>query len=162
MFLFFRITVDSTEYLVASITQRSNSQLIWRLGKSDGSILEYGGGIAQIYKTDDWIELRMSLDLLNNKALMASTFQQDLYFDAPMPPSVAFNNAWTFDESTKIYFGGAPGEPRMASIIPLQITVWNGYLPEAISAVTNKKLPGVFLLGHTRILRSFGDWNIHF
>ena len=97
----------------------------------------------------------MSLDLLNNKALMASTFQQDIYYDAPMPPSVDFNPAWTFDESTKIYFGGAPGEPRMASLIPLQITVWNAYLPEVISP-SNNKLPGVFLLGQTRILGGFG------
>ena len=104
-----------------------------------------------MYQTGDWIETRMSIDFLNNKALIASTSHQDLYFDAPMPSSVNFNPAWTFDASTRIYFGGGPGEARMASIMPLQVTVWNGYLPEAYSAIANKKYPGAFLLGHSRI-----------
>jgi len=98
----------------------------------------------------DWVEMRISIDFANNKAALATTFQRDLHFDAVLPTPMDYNTQWTFDSSTRFYFGGISPSTRI-SITPLQLSVWDSFLPVLDEGVEKPRV-GDFLLGHSPTL----------
>jgi len=80
---------------------------------------------------------------------MATSYLNDLNFDAALPSSVSFTNSgWAFNSNTKLWFGGGPSAAKRYKITASQVTVWDGYLPVLMIGTT--PYPGEILLGHTR------------
>jgi len=148
-------TVSGVDKLIAAVGLNGQPYLRYRIGKQDGSEFYYDAVDSGIdpFKTDDWVEMRISIDFANNKAIIASTFAIDFHFDAPDPnQALNYNTGWTFDSSMKFYFGGRPSGPR-SSVLPSRITVWNTYLPVSTTATgTIAKYPGNLMLGNNPVL----------
>ncbi len=114
-----------------------------------------------VFTVSGWIEAKISVDLTNNKASMATSYFGDLNFDAGLPSYVSFTNSgWAFNSNTKIWFGGGPSASNRYQITVQRMTVWSGYIP--VVTVGSTPYPGEILLGHSRKSPLLHGFFIHF
>jgi len=130
------------ELVKVSTTQFQYSLMGTKYGGSDV------GGLYDVFRVGDLLEVKISVDLANNRANMATSYWGDLNYDAPLPSSVSFNSAYVFDGNTKFWFGGGPSATKRYKMSLASMTVWDGYLP--LATVGTTPYPGEILLGHDR------------
>ncbi len=139
----------SSDITILDLVRLSEKEFKYSLMGNQYNGQDVGTG-TNVFPTGSWIEVKASVDLSANKANMATSYLNDLNFDAALPGSVSFtNSAWAFNGNTKFWFGGGPSAGTKRYKLTLaKLTVWNGYIPVLMIGMLS--YPGEILLGHTR------------
>jgi len=146
----FTLTTGASDTVIMSLSRTSDRVFAYSAyGSANYDGQDVGSG-KLVFNTNDWVEVKLSVDLTAGKANMATSYLNDLHFNAQLPGTLSFPGGLTFDGNTKLWFGGAPSATRKYGVTVEKITVWNGYLP--VVGIGSTYYPGEILLGHSPVL----------